>query len=208
MPARVAAGRPTAENPMRPVRPAVLAAALALLAASPAQAAFVTYTFTTDSSTFGGSLAGSFRVDQADLSDGVLSTADVRDFSFTFTDSLGGTTQYALAEIVPDIAVDPLTGVPVGIPIGLEGLVSGAQAGEGGLAFAFLTSRSLTPNESFWAALTLPSGATDSGLGHWQIGEANVVPAPGGALLGLVGGGFVALARSVRRRAAVSSGAA
>ena len=109
-----------------------LVACLALLAAaSPARAGFVTYAFTSDLSDGGGSLAGSFRVDTADLLDGILSTGDVRDYQFTFTDSLGGTTHYSLGDVVPDIAVDPTTGIPTGF----IGFILGEQI-EGGIAQA------------------------------------------------------------------------
>src|SRR5262249_52914545 len=121
----------SAESPMpRAARScAALAALLTLLAASPARGGFVVYSFTSDSSDRGGSLSGSFRVDEADLLDGVLSTADVRDYAFTFTDPSGGTTQYALSGVVPDIDVDPSTGVPTG----LGGFVLGDQVGDSGV---------------------------------------------------------------------------
>ena len=173
---------------------AALAALLTLLAASPARGGFVVYSFTSDSSDRGGSLSGSFRVDEADLLDGVLSTADVRDYAFTFTDPSGGTTQYALSGVFPDIDVDPTTGVPTGV----GGFVLGDQVGDSGVAEAALTPQALTPGSSLWVANTRPMDESDGGFGHWQIGPAAAAPAPGGAALGLAGAGCLAAVRLLR----------
>jgi hypothetical protein len=178
-----------------------LFALLALLAAaSPARAGFITYAFTSDSSDGGGALVGSFRVDQADLLDGVLSTADVQNYQFTFTDPSGGTTLFTLSGVFPDLAVDAATGVPVGS----GGSVLGDQIGDDGVAQSFLTSDALTPGASFWTALTRPTDLTDAGFGHWDISPevVNTVPAPAGAVLGLVGVGCVAIGRRFRSRSA------
>ena len=167
-----------------------LVACLALLAAaSPARAGFVTYAFTSDLSDGGGSLAGSFRVDTADLLDGILSTGDVRDYQFTFTDPSGGTTAYALGDVLPDLPVDPATGIPLA---GFDGFVLGDEVGSGA-AQAFLTSEALTPGGSFWVAVG--GGEADAGFGHWEIGPEAVspVPAPAGLVLGLVGAGCLAV---------------
>jgi hypothetical protein len=185
--------------PLSVRQPAALAGVLALLAtAAPARAGFITYAFTSDSSDRGGSLVGGFRVDQADLLDGVLSTSDVRDYGFNFTDSSGGATPYVLSGVFPDLDVDPASGVPTGI----DGSVLGDQVGDAGIVQAFLTSAALTPGASFWVANTQPSGETDAGFGHWEIAPegVNPVPAPAGAVLGLVGVGCLAVGRLTRRR--------
>jgi hypothetical protein len=182
-------------------RAAFLVVLTLLAAASPARAGFITYTFTSDSAFPGGSLTGSFRVEQADLADGVLSAGDVKNFSFTFTAPSGGTTQYVFSDVAPDIEVDPLTGVPTG----LGGSVLGDQAGGGAGIRADLTSDALTPDASFWLATTQPTGESAVGNGHWEIGpEVNAVPAPAGAVLGLVGAGCLAVGRLLRRRVAAS----
>jgi hypothetical protein len=182
------------------VRLPALAAALVLLAAPAARAGYVTYTFTTDPSDAGGSLAGSFRVDQADLLDGVLSTGDVRDYAFVFTAPSGGTTTYDLFGVFPDIAVDLLTGVPTGF-----GFVQGNQAGQvsdPGIANVDLTPLALAPGESAWVAITRPTEETATGVGHWDISaDVSPVPAPAGAVLALVGAGCLAGSRLARRRA-------
>ena len=109
-----------------------LLACLALVAAAPdARAGFITYTFASDTSDRGGSLAGGFRVDEADLLDGILSTDDVQDYLFTFTDPTGATAHYALSAILPDLPVDPATGIPLPPPLGFDGFVLGDQVGGG-----------------------------------------------------------------------------
>ena len=75
-----------------PIR--LIALLIVFAATIPARAGFITYTFTSDSSESGGALSGSFRVDQADLLDGLLTRTDVQNYQFTFTDSLAGTTLY------------------------------------------------------------------------------------------------------------------
>jgi hypothetical protein len=176
---------------------AALAAVLALLTtASPADAGFVTYSFTSDSSVAGGALAGSFRVDEADLLDGLLSTADVKDYAFTFTASSGAVTHYDFVGVFPDVPVSPLTGLPTG-----SGDVLGEVISDGSGAQAALTPEALTLNTPHWAASNQATGEIDSGQGHWEIGPAQAAPAPGGAVLGLVGAGCLGLGRLIRRRA-------
>ncbi|MBP3956362.1 hypothetical protein J8F10_13840 [Gemmata sp. G18] len=178
------------------------AAVAALLAvASPARAGFITYSFKTDSSDSGGSLTGSFQVDQADLLDGALSTSEVQNYSFTFKDQAGGTTVYALNGVFPDLAVDPLTGIPTG----LGSSVLGDQIGESGLVQTFLDSQALSPGASQWFAITRPTDAIGSGTGHWEIGPSTVTPtpAPPGMVLALSGMGCLAVARRFRSRLAV-----
>ncbi len=181
-----------------PLRAAAVAVALALSAAPPVRAGSITYTFTSDTSTSGGSLTGSFRVEEADLLDGILSTADVQDYAFTFTDSSGGTTLYVLSGVFPDLAVAPLTG----IPLGSSATVLGDQVGESGAAVVSLSDLALAPAESAWSASRQPTGENDSGLGHWEIVPAagSAVPEPAGAVLGLVGAGCLAAVRRVRCR--------
>jgi hypothetical protein len=185
-----------------------LVACLALLAAaSPARAGFITYAFASDSADRGGALTGSFRVDDADLLDGILSTDDVRDYQFTFTDPSGGTTVYTLGGVLPDLNVDPVTGIPLAPPAGLGGSVLGDAVGGVGAAQAFLTSEALTPGASFWVALGA-TGETDGGVGHWEIAPEVVspVPAPAGLILGLVGVGCLTIRERVRRRGAGARG--
>ncbi|AMV27758.1 hypothetical protein VT84_25375 [Gemmata sp. SH-PL17] len=189
---------------LRAVHHWITAAAVVVLlaAASPAQAGFITYSFTTDSSVNGGSVTGSFQVDQADLADGLLSTADIKNYKFTFKDSSGVMTIYALEGVFPDIAVDTLTGIPTGT----SGSVLGTQ-GDAGLVQAFLTSDALTPGASGWAAVSQSSdGATaDGGTGHWDIGPSTVTPtpAPAGVVLAVSGIGCLALVRRFRPRLVV-----
>jgi hypothetical protein len=178
--------------------PARLIALLIVLAATaPARAGFITYTFTSDSSESGGSLAGSFRVDELDLLDGLLTRTDVQNYQFSFTDSSGGTTLFTLGDVVPELAVDPTTGIPIG-PIGF---VLGEQVGGDGIAQADLTADALASDTSFWQAISLPTGATDTGRGHWTIAPegANPVPAPASVVLGLVGAGCLAIGRRMGR---------
>ncbi len=189
---------------LRAVHHWITAAAVVVLlaAASPAQAGFITYSFTTDSSVNGGSVTGSFQVDQADLADGLLSTADIKNYKFTFKDSSGVMTIYALEGVFPDIAVDTLTGIPTGT----SGSVLGTQ-GDAGLVQAFLTSDALTPGASGWAAVS-PSSAgstADGGTGHWDIGPSTVTPtpAPAGVVLAVSGIGCLALVRRFRPRLVV-----
>jgi hypothetical protein len=188
-----------------------LFAGLALLAAaSPAQAAFINYTFTSDSSGGGGSLTGSFRVAEADLLDGILSTTDIQNYLFTFTDASGVATHYTLSDVLPDLPVDPATGIPLAPPAGFDGSVLGDEIGGDGLAQAFLTSEALTPGASLWVAISLPNGeseSADSGLGHWEITAEGVdpVPAPAAVVLAVIGVGCVGIARRLRRGFGVGS---
>jgi hypothetical protein len=182
--------------PLAVCQSVILAILAVLAAASPARAGFITYAFTSDSSDRGGALVGGFRVDAADLLDGVLSTADVRDFGFTFTDPSGAVTAYALGGVFPDLAVDPATGVPV--PAAFDGMVLGDQVGGDGVVQVALA---LTLSVSPWLAITRPADEFDGGLGHWDIGpEANPAPAPAGAVLGPVGVACLVVARLLRRR--------
>jgi hypothetical protein len=183
-----------------------LFACLALAAAAPdARAGFITYAFTSDTSGNGGSLAGSFRVDEADLADGILSTGDIQNYLFTFTDPTGATALYTLNSVLPDLPVDPATGIPLPPPLGFDGFVLGDQIGGGdGIVQVALTSEALTPDASFWFASNRPndeSEEADGGFGHWVIApeDANPVPAPAGAILGLIGAGCLAFGRRLRR---------
>ena len=181
--------------------PVRLFACLALLAAaSDARAGFLKYTFTTDSAAGGGSLSGSFRVDEAAILDGFLSAGDIRDYLFTFTDGSGGTAQYAFDVLAPDeIAVNPATGVP--LPTGFDNFVFGAQLGGIGFVQTTLNSDALAPGSSPWTAVAQFDDGSDPicdiGAGHWQIAQEGLdpVPAPAGLTLGLVGAGCLALGR-------------
>ncbi len=194
---------------MPPVRVAAAAAVLALFVAPPARAGF-TYTFTSDPSTFGGSLTGSFRVDEADLLDGLLSTEDVRDYAFTLTDLSGTKTLYAFSGVFPGIAVNPLTGVPLADPLGFGATVLGDQIGEAGVVAVSLTDAALAPMGATWVTSVQPTGEVYSGTGHWQIGPDGISPAPvpGGATLALIGAGCLTAARRLRRAKPVVAGTA
>jgi hypothetical protein len=175
----------------------LIALLIVLAAAGPARAGFITYAFTSDSSELGGSLSGSFRVDELDLLDSLLTRTEVQNYQFTFTDFLGGATLYTLADLLPEeLAVDSITGIPIG-PIGF---VQGEQVGGDGLAQADLTADALTPDTSNWLA-RIPSGAVDTGRGHWTIEPegANPVPAPAGIVLGFAGAVCMAIGRGIRR---------
>lgn len=186
---------------MPPVRVAAVAAALVFFVAQPARAGFVIYTFTSDAATFGGSLAGSFRVDKADLLDGFLSTGDVTDYAFTLTDLSGTETLYAFSGVFPDIAVSPLTGVPLTNPSVSVATILGDQVGEAGAVAVSLTDAALAPMGATWVASVQPTGDVYSGTGHWQIGPDGVSPAPvpGGATLALIGAGCLTAVRHLRR---------
>ena len=188
-----------------PVRVAAVAAALALFVAPPVRAGSITYTFTSDTSTFNGSLTGSFRVDAADLLDGFLSTGDVKDYTFTLTDLSGTKTSYAFNGVCPDIAVNPLSGVPLTNPSGSVATVLGDQVGESGAAAVSLTDAALAPGGATWFASVQPTGDVDSGTGYWQIGPdgGSPVPVPGGATLALIGAGCLTAARRLRPKSAV-----
>lgn len=180
-----------------------LCAVLALFAlASPAHAGFVAYSFTTDSSFAGGSLSGSFRVDEADIVDGKLTAGEIQNYEFTFIDPSGEPAHYALNDLVPDLLVDPETGIPIAPLSGLDCFLLGDQIGDGGLAQVELSANALVPNGSFWVAINLPTGENDAGFGHWTVTPAgtNPVPAPPGAALGIAGASCLVLVRRMRSR--------
>jgi hypothetical protein len=169
-----------------------------LVAASPANAGFIKYSFVTDTSDSASSLSGSFQVDEVDLLDGVLSTADVQNFLFTFSHPMGNTI-YALSDIVPEIEVDSTTGIPVS---DLSVILGHPVMGAGGI-IVDLKSNALDTEGSTWTADTDSSEVFGAGTGHWIIGpaDANPVPSPAGIVLGLVGIGSLAAHRFRRRLA-------